>query len=100
MRQRWLKTSSAARSVLFVLVLLLPTLASGQQPAAAEDTGYPSTGPLSGYMDFHFNKADGEDGVLDFNRFVLHCTDRPARNDDVPCRGLPNKNDLRHLKTP
>ena len=22
-------------------------------------------------MDFHFNKAEGEDGVLDFHRFVL-----------------------------
>src|SRR5687767_3771218 len=43
-------------------------------PAAAQDAqeqGFPSTGPLSGYMDFHFNKADGEDGVLDFHRFVL-----------------------------
>src|SRR5688572_15617986 len=38
---------------------------------AADDSGYPSTGPLSGYMDFHFNKGDGEDPVLDFHRFVL-----------------------------
>ncbi len=40
---------------------------------AAQDTdqGFPTTGPLSGYMDFHFNKADGEDAVLDFHRFVL-----------------------------
>jgi hypothetical protein len=29
------------------------------------------TGPISGYMDFHFNKRRGEDGVLDFHRFVL-----------------------------
>ena len=27
--------------------------------------------PLSGYMDFHFNKPDGEPGVADFHRFVL-----------------------------
>ncbi|OFW04418.1 MAG: hypothetical protein A3I61_11410 [Acidobacteria bacterium RIFCSPLOWO2_02_FULL_68_18] len=42
-------------------------------PAAAQETdqGYPATGPISGYMDFHFNKADGENGVLDFHRFVL-----------------------------
>jgi hypothetical protein len=42
--------------------------------ASAQDTaeqGVPSTGPLSGYMDFHFNKADGEDPILDFHRFVL-----------------------------
>ena len=38
---------------------------------ADPDAGLPSTGPLSGYMDFHFNKADGQDGVLDFHRFVL-----------------------------
>jgi hypothetical protein len=41
------------------------------QDAPASDPGYPTTGPLSGYMEFHFNKADGEDGVLDFHRFVL-----------------------------
>ena len=43
----------------------------GQQPADPAESGFPATGPLSGYMDFHFNKADGEDGVLDFHRFVL-----------------------------
>lgn len=31
----------------------------------------PSTGPVSGYMDFHYNNREGEDGVLDFHRFVL-----------------------------
>jgi hypothetical protein len=31
----------------------------------------PTTGPISGYMDFHFNKGEAEDGVLDFHRFVL-----------------------------
>ncbi len=29
------------------------------------------TGPLSGYMDFHYNKPDHQDAVLDFHRFVL-----------------------------
>ena len=48
------------------------TPARAQQQAQDEaDRGFPSTGPLSGYMDFHFNKADGEDGILDFHRFVL-----------------------------
>jgi hypothetical protein len=50
--------------------LSLPSLAAARQEPAADD-GFPSTGPLSGYMDFHFNKADGEDPVLDFHRFVL-----------------------------
>jgi hypothetical protein len=46
---------------------------SAALPAAAQDAdqGFPTTGPVSGYMDFHFNKAEGEDPVLDFHRFVL-----------------------------
>ena len=52
----------------FVLLLFcLP----GEVSAQTADEDVPSTGPLSGYMDFHFNKADGEAGVLDFHRFVL-----------------------------
>ena len=45
----------------------------GAAPAFAQGTNdnTPVTGPLSGYMDFHFNKADGEPGVIDFHRFVL-----------------------------
>ena len=31
----------------------------------------PRTGPISGYMDFHFNNAEFQDPVLDFHRFVL-----------------------------
>lgn len=55
-------------------LLASPGAASAQNTAAATDDrerGFPSTGPLSGYMDFHFNKPDGEPGVLDFHRFVL-----------------------------
>jgi len=29
------------------------------------------TGPISGYMDFHFNNVEFQDPVLDFHRFVL-----------------------------
>ena len=29
------------------------------------------TGPISGYMDFHLNRPEHEDPVLDFHRFVL-----------------------------
>src|SRR5687768_9464808 len=34
------------------------------------------TTALSGYMDFHFNKREFEDGRLDFHRFVLLITHR------------------------
>jgi hypothetical protein len=47
----------------------------GAGPAAAQTPAEPpaqsQTGPFSGYMDFHFNKEEGRDGVLDFHRFVL-----------------------------
>jgi hypothetical protein len=51
-------------------VLLFATASAGAQTAAG-DAGSSSTGPISGYMDFHFNKAEAENGVLDFHRFVL-----------------------------
>jgi DtxR family Mn-dependent transcriptional regulator len=56
-----------ARAVL--LVLALAPAARAQQADA--EAGFPSTGPISGYMDFHVNKADGEAAVIDFHRFVL-----------------------------
>ena len=45
---------------------------SGQSgdDAASVSSG-PSTGPISGYMDFHYNNRQNEDAVLDFHRFVL-----------------------------
>jgi len=46
-----------------------PVAAPPDQPATA--SGSSNTGPFSGYMDFHFNKPDGQDAVLDFHRFVL-----------------------------
>jgi hypothetical protein len=50
-----------------VLIGLLAVAAlSAARPAAAQ-----SALPLSGYMDFHFNKVTGEDPVIDFHRFVL-----------------------------
>jgi DtxR family Mn-dependent transcriptional regulator len=52
-----------------LLVLGLATAARAQQPDP--EAGFPSTGPISGYMDFHVNKADGEAAVIDFHRFVL-----------------------------
>jgi hypothetical protein len=43
----------------------------GVQPPDAVAQTDSSTGPISGYMDFHFNKPEGGDGTLDFHRFVL-----------------------------
>jgi len=50
-------------------LLLISSLAFAQ-PVPSEVVSS-STGPISGYMDFHFNKGEAEDGVLDFHRFVL-----------------------------
>jgi hypothetical protein len=48
---------------------------------AGAQTATPATAPerttdISGYMDFHFNKNQFEDGRLDFHRFVLLITHR------------------------
>ncbi len=47
-----------------------PAAPAPAEPAAVEST--PETRlPVSGYMDFHFNKPRGAPGQLDFHRFVL-----------------------------
>jgi hypothetical protein len=57
--------------------LLATATAEAQAPQSA-----PSPPPaerttaISGYMDFHFNKHEFEDGRLDFHRFVLLITHR------------------------
>lgn len=57
-------------------LLLLGLLTGGvphravAQPSSAQNDR-PQTGPISGYMDFHFNAEDGTDPRLDFHRFVL-----------------------------
>jgi hypothetical protein len=66
--------SSTARHPLRILAVtafaaLVAADVRGQAPPA--DAGYPATGPISGYMDFHFNKPEADDAVLDFHRFVL-----------------------------
>jgi hypothetical protein len=63
------------RAALLVLwfSLLTPVRAGGQAPAAPPPE--PTTA-MSGYMDFHFNKREFEDGRLDFHRFVLLITHR------------------------
>jgi hypothetical protein len=65
------KPGPRAITVLLACGFLLSALPVFAQQAESSDAGFPSTGPLSGYMDFHFNKANGQDGVLDFHRFVL-----------------------------
>jgi hypothetical protein len=53
-------------------LVVAPAYALAQEPGAeSAEQAYPNTGPLSGYMDFHFNKPEGEDAILDFHRFVL-----------------------------
>ena len=62
---RWVKIVRRSAALLGFLACAAP----GSVCAQGGEAG--STGPLSGYMDFHYNKADGEDGSLDFHRFVL-----------------------------
>jgi hypothetical protein len=51
-------------------ICLLSANAYGQA-GQSQGSGAPQSGPISGYMDFHYNKVDDEDGRLDFHRFVL-----------------------------
>ncbi|MEO8256267.1 MAG: hypothetical protein ABI868_02875 [Acidobacteriota bacterium] len=64
--------SAAALSALLLLGSAGGALGqNAPAPPSQETPGYPNTGPISGYMDFHFNQDHGQDGVLDFHRFVL-----------------------------
>jgi hypothetical protein len=54
---------------LSTLVFALCGSAAAAQPAT--EAGYPTTGPISGYMDFHVNKPEAGDTSVDFHRFVL-----------------------------
>ena len=62
-----------------VAVLMMAGSASAQVLGAASqspsdrDPGRSGvlTGPISGYMDFHYNNREDEDAILDFHRFVL-----------------------------
>ena len=71
-----MKFDCGRRANLSGLAILIATwLLSSASAAAQATTATPpassSTGPLSGYMDFHFNKERSEPGQLDFHRFVL-----------------------------
>ena len=57
------------------LSLLSSPGAVAAQTAAQPQAPSSATG-LSGYMDFHYNKPQFGDGILDFHRFVLLVTHR------------------------
>jgi hypothetical protein len=66
--------SPAALLTGLCVALLLPATAAAQAPPPAPSPE--RTTAISGYMDFHFNKREFEDGRLDFHRFVLLITHR------------------------
>jgi hypothetical protein len=59
------------KAMFFAVLAFWLQAAQGLAQTPAADAGYPSTGPISGYMDFHFNRPEGNDPILDFHRFVL-----------------------------
>jgi len=75
MRSLFLKKFHIRPFAAVALLLLTAASARAQDTQAAQDAksdaGFPDPVPQSCCMDFHFNKADGEDAVLDFHRFVL-----------------------------
>ena len=66
-------TNTRAAIAALSLALFLPAGAAAQAPAAPAPE---RTTAISGYMDFHFNKREFEDGRIDFHRFVLLITHR------------------------
>jgi hypothetical protein len=48
-----------------------PPTVRASQVRRDDSASSPQTGPVSGYMDFHLNKPEQEDPLLDFHRFVL-----------------------------
>ena len=58
------------RRVLCTAALTVALTAAGRAQTPA-DSSVSVTGPISGYMDFHYNKPEAQDGQLDFHRFSL-----------------------------
>ena len=69
-------TARAAALVICVTVLWPVVARAQQQPPPPPPPPEERSTALSGYMDFHFNKVELEDGRLDFHRFVLLVTHR------------------------
>ncbi len=70
MTRPWIRSVALAFVCLSALV---PARVEAQDTAADPSE---RTTAISGYMDFHFNKLELEDGRLDFHRFVLLVTHR------------------------
>jgi hypothetical protein len=65
-------TNTYVATAALCLLLCVPAPTAGQAPPPPPER----TTAISGYMDFHFNKREFEDGRLDFHRFVLLITHR------------------------
>jgi hypothetical protein len=63
-------------SLFLALGLIWPKAVTAQTPPQSQAAPSSPTTGLSGYMDFHFNKPQFDDGILDFHRFVLLVTHR------------------------
>jgi DtxR family Mn-dependent transcriptional regulator len=72
-RRLTIGTRAASKLLVHVAPLLLLVGLAAPAGAQSAQTSQPRTA-LSGYMDFHFNKPQFEDGRLDFHRFVLLVT--------------------------
>jgi hypothetical protein len=57
--------------VLAAAQIVRPSITASVPVPAPQTSGSDNTGPISGYMDFHFNKRQYEDSIVDFHRFVL-----------------------------
>ncbi|RPI53728.1 MAG: hypothetical protein EHM55_12925 [Acidobacteria bacterium] len=66
-------TAPIRNTAILALALLAAAPVRAQTPDPAPPSAERTTG-ISGYMDFHFNKHEFEDGRLDFHRFVLLIT--------------------------
>ena len=69
MLETWTRADGLSMPSLGVVVAGAAESQGSESPP--ETTSRPTTGPISGYMDFHFNDRQHEDPVLDFHRFVL-----------------------------
>ena len=67
----WHTVSIWLTAVVTLAVVVTGTPAEAQPRVPETSTPSPQTGPVSGYMDFHFNDPQHDDPALDFHRFVL-----------------------------
>ena len=65
------RLSLACFATFLAVSVLSAEAQTAPEPKAQAAEPQSQTGPISGYMDFHFNKEEDQPGVLDFHRFVL-----------------------------